>query len=151
MSDAQVHDYYGVPLWLMKSYLADLGAQEVADAVMEADGWRAEPRGRRASVRCWMPDIQVEKSISGSAFLLAAAGWIARGSLLPDVEVAQSVGVEHAYLLLGRAEGLLALPQQGYAAFIGIQRVLQRHLAGLHSGDDALQFAEGFFKRGGCR
>ena len=42
MSDAQVHDYYGVPLWLMKSYLADLGAQEVADAVMEADGWRAE-------------------------------------------------------------------------------------------------------------
>jgi hypothetical protein len=30
MSDAQVHDYYGVPLWLMKSYLADLGAEEVA-------------------------------------------------------------------------------------------------------------------------
>lgn len=42
MSEVQVHDYYGVPLWLMKSYLADLGAHEVDDAVMEAEGWRAE-------------------------------------------------------------------------------------------------------------
>ena len=42
MSDAQVHDYYGVPLWLMKSYLADLGATEVSEQIMATDGWRAE-------------------------------------------------------------------------------------------------------------
>ena len=49
---AQTHDYYGVPLWLMKEYLAQLGAREgAADSsagngadVMEADGWRAELR-----------------------------------------------------------------------------------------------------------
>ena len=45
---AQTHDYYGVPLWLMKEYLAQLGAQEGeangAAEVMEADGWRAELR-----------------------------------------------------------------------------------------------------------
>lgn len=32
---------YGVPLWLMKAYLAELGAEEVAENVMEADHWRA--------------------------------------------------------------------------------------------------------------
>lgn len=37
----QQHDYYGVPMWLMKDYLAQLGAQEVAENVMAADGWRA--------------------------------------------------------------------------------------------------------------
>ena len=50
---AQTHDYYGVPLWLMKEYLAQLGAREcgangAADVmeagVMEAGGWRAELR-----------------------------------------------------------------------------------------------------------
>ncbi|MEZ4637754.1 MAG: DUF1952 domain-containing protein [Caldilineaceae bacterium] len=35
------HDYYGVPLWLMKEYLADLGATEVEENVMEGDGWTA--------------------------------------------------------------------------------------------------------------
>lgn len=44
MSDSQVHDYYGVPLWLMKSYLIDLGADEVGESVMAGDGWRAELR-----------------------------------------------------------------------------------------------------------
>jgi hypothetical protein len=44
VSDAQEHDYYGVPLWLMKSYLTDLGAQEAEESVMVADGWRAELR-----------------------------------------------------------------------------------------------------------
>lgn len=50
--EQQTHDYYGVPLWLMKEYLAQLGAYD-GDAenkagdgtsVMEADGWRAELR-----------------------------------------------------------------------------------------------------------
>ncbi|MFN8487707.1 MAG: DUF1952 domain-containing protein [Caldilineaceae bacterium] len=36
------HDYYGVPLWLMKEYLADLGAAEVTENVMVADGWQAK-------------------------------------------------------------------------------------------------------------
>ena len=35
------HDYYCVPLWLMKEYLADLGAVEKEGNVMVADGWRA--------------------------------------------------------------------------------------------------------------
>ena len=35
------HDYYGVPLWLMKEYLADLGAVEVAENVMQGQDWRA--------------------------------------------------------------------------------------------------------------
>jgi len=56
VTDEQTHDYYGVPLWLMKEYLAQLGAREGASdsksdskagsgaEVMEADGWRAELR-----------------------------------------------------------------------------------------------------------
>ena len=40
----QTHDYYGVPLWLMKEYLGQLGAQEVADNVMAAEHWRADLR-----------------------------------------------------------------------------------------------------------
>jgi hypothetical protein len=35
------HDYYGVPLWLMKEYLADLGAVETEENVMAAAGWQA--------------------------------------------------------------------------------------------------------------
>lgn len=35
------HDYYGVPLWLMKEYLADLGAVEVEENLLVADGWQA--------------------------------------------------------------------------------------------------------------
>lgn len=35
------HDYYGVPLWLMKEYLADLGAVEVAENQLVAAGWQA--------------------------------------------------------------------------------------------------------------
>lgn len=35
------HDYYGVPLWLMKEYLVDIGAVEAEDNVMVGDGWRA--------------------------------------------------------------------------------------------------------------
>ncbi len=40
----QVHDYYGVPLWLMKEYLTQLGAAEVAENRFEAPGWQAELR-----------------------------------------------------------------------------------------------------------
>ena len=32
---------YGVPLWLMKKYMADLGATEAEDNVMVGDGWKA--------------------------------------------------------------------------------------------------------------
>jgi hypothetical protein len=35
------HEYYGVPLWLMKDYLGQLGAHETAENVMEAAQWRA--------------------------------------------------------------------------------------------------------------
>ena len=36
------HDYYGVPDWLMKEYLTELGAAATSAAnVLEAEGWRA--------------------------------------------------------------------------------------------------------------
>lgn len=36
------HDYYGVPLWLLKDYLAQLGGVETGENVLEGEGWRAE-------------------------------------------------------------------------------------------------------------
>lgn len=36
------HDYYGVPIWLLKDYLISLGAREVSENVMETEQWRAE-------------------------------------------------------------------------------------------------------------
>lgn len=64
MSTRTEHDYYGVPVWLMKEYLAQLGGRAVTTAapptdgaptdgaanaaaageVVEGDGWRAELR-----------------------------------------------------------------------------------------------------------
>ena len=49
VTHAETHDYYGVPLWLMKEYLEQLGAQasaegDEAEPVLVADGWRAELR-----------------------------------------------------------------------------------------------------------
>lgn len=38
------HDYYGVPDWLMKDYLTQLGGSELAGDVIAGDGWRAEVR-----------------------------------------------------------------------------------------------------------
>lgn len=38
------HDYYGVPLWLLKDYLAQLGGHEISEDVIEGDGWSAEVR-----------------------------------------------------------------------------------------------------------
>lgn len=35
------HEYYGVPLWLMKEYLADLGGVETEENMLVAAGWRA--------------------------------------------------------------------------------------------------------------
>jgi hypothetical protein len=32
---------FGVPLWLMKKYLADLGAVETEESVLVADDWQA--------------------------------------------------------------------------------------------------------------
>jgi hypothetical protein len=36
------YDYYGIPVWLMKEYLSDLGATEVAENVMQGDAWQAQ-------------------------------------------------------------------------------------------------------------
>ncbi len=43
-SESLTHDYYGVPIWLLKDYLVSLGAREVGENVMEAEQWRAELR-----------------------------------------------------------------------------------------------------------
>lgn len=32
---------YGVPLWLMKKYLTDLGGRETTENVLIGDGWQA--------------------------------------------------------------------------------------------------------------
>ena len=44
MSVRVEHDYYGVPLWLMKEYLAQLGGAETGEDVMEGEDWRADLR-----------------------------------------------------------------------------------------------------------
>lgn len=44
MSVRVEHDYYGVPIWLMKDYLAQLGGREISQDVVEGEGWRAELR-----------------------------------------------------------------------------------------------------------
>jgi hypothetical protein len=44
MTEEQTHDYYGVPIWLMKEYLEQLGAQEESENVLVAAGWRAHRR-----------------------------------------------------------------------------------------------------------
>lgn len=44
MSVRVEHDYYGVPLWLLNDYLAQLGGREVGEDAVEGDGWRAELR-----------------------------------------------------------------------------------------------------------
>jgi len=38
------HDYYGIPIWMMKDYLTQLGGREGAENVMEGAGWRAQLR-----------------------------------------------------------------------------------------------------------
>jgi hypothetical protein len=43
-ASAQTHDYYGVPIWLMKEYLEQLGAHETGENEMEAECWRAHLR-----------------------------------------------------------------------------------------------------------
>lgn len=35
---------YGIPVWLMKKYLADLGSTETAENVMTGEGWQAVVR-----------------------------------------------------------------------------------------------------------
>ena len=35
------HEYHGVPQWLMKEYLTDLGAAPVDNQTMAGDGWQA--------------------------------------------------------------------------------------------------------------
>lgn len=35
---------YGIPLWVMKKYLVDLGAKEIEENVLAGDGWQAVVR-----------------------------------------------------------------------------------------------------------
>ena len=39
--DAIIHDYYSVPVWMMKGYLEQLGGREQAENEFLGDGWRA--------------------------------------------------------------------------------------------------------------
>ena len=38
------HDYYGVPLWLLKEYLTELGGKETEENVLTGPGWQAAVR-----------------------------------------------------------------------------------------------------------
>lgn len=42
--EVQTHDYYGVPLWLMKEYLEQLGGRDCGEDKLQADGWAASLR-----------------------------------------------------------------------------------------------------------
>ncbi len=33
---------YGIPLWLLREYLVELGGRAIDDDVVEGDGWRAK-------------------------------------------------------------------------------------------------------------
>lgn len=39
---AIVHDMRGIPLWLLRDYLVELGGRAVDDQTVEGDGWRVQ-------------------------------------------------------------------------------------------------------------
>lgn len=63
---------HGIPLWLLREYLEELGGRAVGDSVVEGDGWRAElttlPPRQIGSLRVG----RVELRLTGEPEALAA-------------------------------------------------------------------------------
>ncbi len=56
---------YGIPLWLMKKYLTDLGAVETDQNILAADGWQAVLRKREPARIGSLVVGRIEVDLSG--------------------------------------------------------------------------------------
>ncbi len=61
---------FGVPLWLMKDYLADLGAVETEPDTMAADGWQGVVRKTEPYRIGSLVVGRIEVEFSGDAAML---------------------------------------------------------------------------------
>ena len=61
---------YGVPIWLMKKYLADLGAVETEENVMVGDGWQVAVRKSEPARIGSLVVGRIEAEFSGEPFVL---------------------------------------------------------------------------------
>jgi hypothetical protein len=93
-----------------------------------------------------MPAIQVGKFMAAYASCSPPGSVPTRGASRRRLEFAQAVGIQDANLLFCRGQCCPALGEQRHAALVGVQRLLQGHLAGLHGRDDALQFGQSGFE-----
>ena len=55
---------YGIPLWLLREYLEELGGTAVSESVIDGDGWRAEltklPDHQVGALRMGRVELRVE-------------------------------------------------------------------------------------------
>jgi hypothetical protein len=55
---------YGIPLWLLREYLEELGGTAAGDTVIDGDGWRAElttlPPHQVGSLRMGRVELKLE-------------------------------------------------------------------------------------------
>ena len=63
---------YGIPLWLMKKYLADLGATETEENVLVTDHWRAVVSEGEPMKICSLVVGRIEVDISGDEAAIEA-------------------------------------------------------------------------------
>ena len=61
---------YGVPVWLMKKYLADLGATEITEDVMIGEGWQAVVRKSEPARIGSLVVGRIEVELEGEAVVL---------------------------------------------------------------------------------
>ena len=61
---------YGVPVWLMKKYLTDLGATEVTEDVMIGEGWQAVVRKSEPARIGSLVVGRIEVELDGEAAVL---------------------------------------------------------------------------------
>ena len=61
---------YGVPIWLMKKYMADLGATETAENLMTGKGWQAAIRKSEPARIGSLVVGRIEVELSGEQHVL---------------------------------------------------------------------------------
>ncbi|MFQ5578290.1 MAG: DUF1952 domain-containing protein [Anaerolineae bacterium] len=70
---------YGLPLWVMKKYLADLGGVETAENVLAGEGWRAAVRktepAKIGSLRVGRIEVELSGDETAVEALLEKLRW----------------------------------------------------------------------------
>ena len=70
---------YGIPLWVMKKYLADLGGVETAENVLAGDGWQATVRksepAKIGSLRVGRIEVELSGNEAAIDALLEQLHW----------------------------------------------------------------------------